>query len=83
MGAVHLHGGGVDQTHISAQLPQDLQDQGHVADLGDILNAAHSVHQQCGGQNGDGGVLRAADLNGSMKAVAAPDLIFVQRSHLS
>ena len=83
MGAVHLNGSGVDQTHLGTQFPQDLQNQGNVADLGNILNAACAVHQQCGGQDSHGGVFGAADLDGSVQAVSATDLVFVQRSHLS
>ena len=78
VGAVHVHRGAVDGAHIGAQLLQNIQNQCHVADLGNVLNAAYPVHQQGGGDYGDGGILRAADVNFSKKRLSAMDHIFCQ-----
>ena len=64
------------------QFPEDLEDQGHIADLGDVLNAAGAVHQQGGGNNGDGGVLCAADGHFAKQRMAAMGHVFVQGSSL-
>ena len=82
VGAVHVHRGAVDGAHIGAQLLQNIQNQCHVADLGDVLNAAGAVHQQGGGNNGDGGVLCAADGHFAKQRMAAMDHVFVQGSSL-
>ena len=66
MRAVHLYGGAVDQAHVGAQLPQDLKNQGNIADLGNVFNAADAVHQQGGGDDGYSGIFRAADVDGSV-----------------
>ena len=63
---------------VRPQLPQDLEDQGHIADLGNIFNAADPVHQQGGGDDGDSGVFGSADLNGSMERMSALNQIFGQ-----
>ena len=57
---------------------QDAQTQGHVGDLGNIFNAAHAVHQQSGGNDGDRGVLGAADLDLAVQRLAAADQILRQ-----
>ena len=81
VGAVHLHRGPVDYPHVGPQLPEDLEDQRHIADLGDVLNAADAVHQQGGGNDRDGGVFGAADLDGSMEGVSPLNQILGQRMH--
>ena len=78
VGTVDLHRGAVDGAHVRPQLPEDLEDQGHIADLGNIFNAADPVHQQGGGDDGDSGVLGSADLNGSMERMSALNQIFGQ-----
>ena len=55
-----------------------IEHQRHVADLGNILDPAHSVHQQGGGNDADGGVLRAADIDLTVQRSPAVDDIFLQ-----
>ena len=62
MGAVDLHRVAIDCTDVGTQLFQNLQTQRHIGDLGNIFNAADTVHHQCGGDDGNGGVFRAADI---------------------
>ena len=79
---VDLHRMAVQDADAGAQLLQNGEEQGHVADLGDVLNAAGAVHQQGGGNNGDGGVLCAADGHFAKQRMAAMDHVFVQGSSL-
>ena len=80
--AVELHRVAVQHADAGAQLLQNGEEQGHVADLGDVLDAADAVHQQGGGDDGDGGVLRAADGYFAEQRMAAVDNVFVQGSSL-
>ena len=63
---------------VGAQLFQNLQTQRHIGDLGDIFNAADTVHHQRGGDDGDGGVFRAADLYFTKQGITALYYIFCQ-----
>ena len=49
---------------------------------GDVLDAADTVYQQCGGDDGYGGVLRAADGHFAVKTASAADHVFIQGSSL-
>ena len=60
---VKLHVAAVEHADLRTELLQDLQQHGHIADLGDILDAAHAVHQKGGGQDSNSGVFRAADMD--------------------
>ena len=64
--------------YLCAQFLQDLQDEGHITDLGDILDTAHAVHHQSGGEDGYSGIFGAADLDLAVEVVAAFDLILGQ-----
>ena len=79
-GAVHLHGGAVDHPDPRPQILQNVEQQVHVADLGQILNPAGPLHQQSGGDDAHGGVLRAADRYLTIKRSPAVNDIFFQRS---
>ena len=81
MGAVHVHRGAVDGAHVGAQLLEDIQNQGHIADLGNIFNAAAAVHQQGGGNDSDSGVLRAADVDFTKQRFSAVNHIFCQSNN--
>jgi hypothetical protein len=61
-GGIDLHRVAVDNADLSPKIFQNLQAHGHIGDLGQVLDPAHAVHHQSGGNNGDGGILRAADL---------------------
>ena len=61
--AVKLHVAAVEHANLRTELLENLQQHGHVADLGDILDAAHAVHQKGGGQDSNSGVFRAADMD--------------------
>ena len=76
--AVHLHGVAVDAADPRAQLLQNAEAQRHIGNLGDVLNAADSVHQQRGGDDGDGGVFRAADFHFAEQGRSALYDIFCQ-----
>ncbi len=78
VGAVDLHSGAVDGFDISAQLLENVEDQRHVADLGDVFNAADTVDQKSGGENGHRRVFRAGDLHCAVKRFPAMDHIFRQ-----
>ena len=78
-GAVDLHRMGVYITHPRAQILENAQQQRHVADPGHVLNAAGAVDHQGCGDNGDGGVLCAADMNLSKQGPSALDNILGQR----
>ena len=58
--AVQLNGVPVQHPDPCAQFLQNVQQQCHIADLRDILNAADTVHQQGGGNNGNGGIFGPA-----------------------
>ena len=81
VGAVHVHRGAVDSADICPQLLKDLEDQRHIADLGDIFNTAHPVHQQCGGDDSDSGVFGAADGDGPGERLPALNVILCQNRH--
>ncbi|MPN09711.1 hypothetical protein SDC9_157003 [bioreactor metagenome] len=78
MGAVNLHRVGIDRADRRAQLVQNGAKQMHVGDLGDVFNAADSLHQKCGGKDGNSRVFRAADLHLAKQGLAAPNDIFCQ-----
>ena len=82
VGAVHVHRGAVDGANIGAQLLQDVEQQRHVADLRQILNAADPVHQQGGGDDGNGGILGAADIDFTKKRLSAMNYILCQNATL-
>ena len=82
VGAVDVHRGTVDRAHIRAQLLQDVEDHGHVADLGNILNAAYAVHQKCSGDNRHRGIFGAADINLAIKRLTAANHVFCQNGTL-
>src|SRR5699024_8421115 len=63
LGGVDLHGVEVDITHIRAQILQNPQQQLHVADLGNVFDPAGAAHHESGGNDGNGGVFRAADMD--------------------
>ena len=78
VGAVDVHRGPVHGAHIGAQLLEDLQKKGDIADLGNVLDPAHAFHQQGGGDNGHRGVLGAADLDLSVQRFAPVNHILRQ-----
>ena len=78
--AVQLHGVAVQHPNSGAQLLQNVQQQRHVADLGNVFNAADAVYQQGGGNNADGGVFGAADGDLAEQRMAAANNILVHKS---
>ena len=79
--AVDLHGVLIQHPHPCAQLIQNGEKQGHVADLGDVLDAAYAVHQQGGRDDGNGGVLGTADRDLTKQGTATVNDILVQNRH--
>ena len=77
VGAVDLHVGGVEVADGRAEALKNLQKGGHVGNLGDIFDAADAVYQQRGGDDGNGSVLRAADVNLAMERTTAADNVFL------
>ena len=78
VGAVDLHIALGEHAHLGAQLFQNLQQRGNVADLGNILNAADALHQQGGGDNGNSGILGAADIDFTVQRSPAVNHILFQ-----
>ena len=78
-GAVDLYGVGVYITHLCAQILENAQQQRHVADPGHVLNAAGAADHQGSGDNSDGSVFRAADVDLSKQGTSALDNILGQR----
>ena len=76
--AVDLDGVAVQHAHPGAQLLQNGEEQRHIADLGDVLDAADTVYQQGGRDNGNGGVFGAADGDLAVKLPSAADHVFIQ-----
>ena len=70
--AVDLHGVLIQHPHPCAQLIQNGEKQGHVADLGDVLDAAYAVHQQGGRDDGNGGVLGTASASSPARRTQNP-----------
>lgn len=73
---------GIHIAHAGAQIPENPQQQVHVADLRDVLDSARAAHHQGGGDNGNGRVLRAADMDLSKQGPAALNNISGQNLHL-
>ena len=82
MGAVHVHRGPVHRAHVGAQLLQDGQNQGHIADLGNIFNTADAVHQKRGRDNSHRRVFCSADFNFTVKRLPTADHILCQSGTL-
>ena len=77
-GAVDLHHVRAGAVNVRAHSVQNVQQDTHVGNIGNILNAALSADQQRRGQDGHGCVLRAADGDGPVQRVAAVDFIYCQ-----
>ena len=77
--AIQLHGVAVQHPDPGAQLLQNIQQQRNIADLRDVFNAAGAVHQQGGGDDGNGGILRAADGNFTKKRPTAANKILIHK----
>ena len=80
--AVHIHGVAVHHPDLCAQLLHNLQTQGYVGNLGEVFNPAYAVHHKGGGNDGDGGVFCAADLNFAKQGLSALYNIFSQHRTL-
>ena len=83
MAGVNLHRVAVDGTDVGTQLFQNAQTERHVGNLGNILNAANPVHQKGGGDDGNGGIFRAADFDLSKQGLSALYNILSQSLTLS
>ena len=81
MAAVDLHRVSVQHPDAGPQLLQNGEQQRHVADLGDVFNAADPVHQQGGGDDGNGGIFCAADGDLAHQRTAAMNDILIQNRH--
>ena len=78
--AVDLNGVLVQHAHLCAQLLQNREEQGHIADLGDVLDTAYAIHQQGGRDDSYSGVFRTADGHFTKKLSSAADHVFIQGS---
>ena len=78
MAAVDLHSVAIQHADTGTQLLQHGEEQRHIADLGNILNAANAIHQQCCGDDAHGGVLRAGDGHLTEQGAAATNHVFIQ-----
>ena len=77
-GVLDLDGRCVDQTDLRAQLAHDLKLEGHVDDLGHVLNADRAIRQQRCRNDRDGGVLRPGDGHFAVERFTAVDDILCQ-----
>src|SRR5205807_6864999 len=72
---LHFVGGDGDNPagalHLSAEMSEDLQHVMRVAQVRHAMNRARLPSQQGRGQNGEGGVLRTADLDGTGERIPA------------
>ena len=82
VGAVDLHRVAVYHAYLSAEVLEYRHEHVRVAYLRNVLKPAHAVHHQGGGDYGNGGVLRAADLHLAVKGLAAFNDILFQIFHL-
>ena len=64
---------GTQTADLRTHVVQNLQQQMHVGDVGDVFNTAGAVDKQGRGQNSNGCIFRAADGNGSVQGLSAPD----------
>ena len=78
MAAVDLHSVAIQHADTGTQLLQHGEEQRHIADLGNILNAANAIHQQCCGDDAHGGVFRTADGHLAKQGAAATNHILIQ-----
>ena len=83
MTGVNFHSMAVDGANVSPQLFQNAQTERHIGNLRNVFNAANPVHQKGGGDDGNGGVFRAADFDLSKQGLSALYNILSQSLTLS
>ncbi len=83
MGTVDIHRGAVHRADIGAQLLQNGEDLGHVADLRHIFNTAYPVHHQRGRQNSHRRIFGAGDLYCAVERLTTVNHVFCQDSTLA
>ena len=76
--AVYVHGARVHNADLRTQMLEYRHEHIRVADLRDILQTAHPVHHERGGDYGHGRVFRAADLNLTVERLSAVNYVFFQ-----
>ena len=79
-GGVDANRGAIPIADGSAHLPQDVQRERNVADGRDVLQNADPAHQHRGKDDGERGILHAADRNFAHKGLSALDDEFVCHS---
>ena len=79
--AVDLHGVLVEDLHLRAHVLENSEQERHVADLRDVLDAAHAVDEQSGRNDGDCGIFRAADRDLAEQGTRPVDNILIQNRH--
>ena len=82
VGAVYFHRVAVHHAYLRAEVLKYRHEHVRVAYLRDVLKPAHAGDHKRGGNNGDGGVLRAADVYLAVERLAAIDNVFFQYIHL-
>ena len=79
--AVDLHGVLVEDLHLRTHVLEDSEQERHVADLRDVLDAAHAVDEQSGRNDGNCGIFRAADRDLAEQGTRPVDNILIQNRH--
>ena len=77
---VDFHIRGVEKTNVCAKLREDLEQNRHVGNLGNVFDAYNPVYQQRGRNNGDRCVLGAADMHLAKERTTASYNIFLHRN---
>ena len=80
--AIQLYGIFSHHTNTYAQFPQDLQLDHNITNHGDVFNAHHTVHQNGGGDDCNGGVFRATDIYFTKQRFSAVNHIFFHEQSL-
>ena len=75
--AVNFHIRGVQEAYIRAEPIQNLQQHRHIRNLRNVLNTHNAVHQKRGGDDGDRGILCAADVHLTVERATASNDIFL------
>ena len=80
--AVDLHHAGLGPVNGGTHGAHDVQQDADVGDIGDIFDPALAGNKQCGGQDGDHGVLRAGNDHFALQRRSADNFVFRQGNPL-
>ena len=78
MGGVYLHRLLPHHPHLGPHLGEDAQQQGHVADIGDVVDDALAPRQHRGGDDGHRRVFGPADLHCAVEGISSSHYELIQ-----